>query len=110
MIVEHAVCRDAQVEVLILHVSAKSEVHLWQTAAENCLVISVDNAVRLAVRTGDVLVEAVADVGTLLCGVIVKVALCACDSLVNPTVELTDLLTYVCGISAGDVRLGAEAK
>ena len=89
---------DAEVEACVLHASAQTEVYLWQTAAEHDAVVSIDDTILV-----DILIEAVADDGTGLCGVVVEVGLCAGDALIDPTIELTNLLAYEGSIVAGNV-------
>ena len=108
MIVQSTKGRDAQVKVLVLQMSTQTEVHLGQTTAKHSLVVSVNHTVRLAVRTADILIETVTNVGTLLSSMVVKVGLCTGDALINPTIELTYFLTYVCSVSTGNIRISTE--
>ena len=112
MIVECTIGRDAEVEVLVFNTSAETEVDLWQTATENSLVVSIDNTVVV-----DILIEAVTHVGSrlrhwiaFLIHTVVEVSLCACDSFIYPSVELTNLLAHLCLIGACDIRLCTEAE
>ena len=57
MIVQCTVSRDAQVNVLVLEASVDTKVDLWQTAAEDSLVVGIDHTVVV-----DVLIEAVTNV------------------------------------------------
>ena len=101
---------DAQIEALVLQMGTDTEVNLRHTAAEDDTVVLVDLAIRLAVRTADILVEAVTDIGSLLGSVVVEVGLDASDALIDIAVELTDLLAELCDIVAGDIGILAEAK
>ena len=110
MVVQGAEGRDAQVEVLILQVSAQTEADLGQTTAKHGLVVGVNHTVGLAVRTTDILIEAVTHVGTTLGGMVVKVGLCAGNALVDPTIELTYFLSYFCLVGTRDIALGTETE
>ena len=95
MIIQYSVCRDVEIETLILQVSAQTEVYLWKTTAQYGLVVSIDYAIRSSFWTRNILIEAITYISTLLSCVVVEICLCTGDSLVNPTIELTNLLTYV---------------
>src|SRR5574344_839041 len=103
MIVKCTISRYCQVEILVLHVGTKSEIYFWKSTSENHLVISIDFAIRRSFWSAYILVEAVADVGALLCGMVVKISLCACDAFINPTIEFANFLTYISGISSCDI-------
>src|SRR5574344_1135472 len=103
MIVECSISSDSQIKSLIFHTGTDTEVDLWQTATQNHLVVSVDFTIRHTVSTANILVEAVAYIGTLLSCMVVQVRLCTGDAFVNPSVELTYFLTYISGISTCDI-------
>ena len=82
-----------------------TEVDLRQTAAKNCLVFTSNLAITI-----NILIEAVTYVGALLDCVAVKISLCAGNTFIYPTIELTYFLTYLSNIRAGNIRIGSEAK
>ena len=110
MIVQNSVGRNVEVEALILHVGAQTEVHLWKTTAQYGLVVCIDYAIRSSFRTRNILIEAITYINTLLGSVVVEICLCTGDSLVNPTIELTDLLTYVGSVCTRDVRVLTDTQ
>ena len=87
-----------------------TKVDFRHTAAKDDTVVLVDFAIRLAVRTTDILVEAVTDIGSLLGGMVVEVGLRAGDTLIDITVELTNLFSKLCDIVASDIGILAETK
>ena len=80
--------------------SANAKVYLRQTASKSGLVVCVDNTIWFTVRTAYILIEAVADVGSLLSSMIVKVFLSACNAFIYPAVELTNFFTNLGDVSA----------
>ena len=105
MIVQGTEGRDRQIEVLILQMCADTEVDLWQTAAKNSLVITGNLTVTI-----NILIKTVTYVCTLLGCVLVQVFLCTGDTLILPSIELTDFLAYFGDIRASNIRFGTETK
>src|SRR5574344_2164948 len=95
MIVECSISSDSQIKSLIFHTGTDTEVDLWQTATQNHLVVSVDFTIRHTVSTTDILVEAVAYVGTLLGGMIVQVGLCTETERSNLSLQCTQVGTDI---------------
>lgn len=93
--------------------SAQAEVHLWQTTAENGLVVGIDLTV-----TVDIAVVAVTDLcaGLILCKTLflcdgiqtVELLLRTDDTLIVPAVELTYFLAYLSDIRSCDVLFGPK--
>ena len=109
MIAQCTIGRNTKVEMLVLKMSTQTEIQLRQTTAQNRLV-----GIRNLTVTIDILIVAVTHLcarligGGLVLGSIciqfVKLCLSADDTLVIPTIELTDFLTdlsNVCTINLG---------
>ena len=83
--------------------------NLRHTAAQHHLVVGVYFTVGFTVRSAYVLIEAVANLGALLSGMVVQIFLCAGNTVINPAVELTYFLAYIGNVGSGDVRVGTKA-
>ena len=83
--------------------------NLRHTAAQHHLVVGVYFTVGFTVRSAYVFIEAVANLGTLLSGVVIQVFLRAGNTLISPAVELTYFLAYIGNICSGDIRVGTKA-
>ena len=102
--------RNTQIEALVLQMGTDTKVDFRHTAAKDDTVVLVDFAIGLTVRTTDILVEAVTDIGSLLGGMVVEVGLRAGDALIDITVELSNLFSKFCDIVARDIGILAETK
>ena len=109
MIVQRTEGSNAQVKALVLKTGIETEMYLRHTAAQHHLVVGVYFAVGFTVRSAYVLIEAVANPGTLLSSVVVQVFLRAGNTLICPAIELTYFLAYIGDVCSGDVRVGTKA-
>ena len=89
---------------------AETEIDLGKTAAKHHLVIGVDDTVGGIVGTANIFIQTVAYIGSLLSSMAVEVFLCAGNTFIDPSVELSHFLAHISGVGSGDVRLCAETE
>ena len=115
MIAKSTVSRDTQIEDLVLEVCTQTKVNLWQTTTQNRLVVGINLAITIYIA-----IVAITHIGTWLIlfqslslckGIqLVELLLGTDNTLVIPTIELTNFLTNLGDIRTSDILLCTETK
>ena len=115
MVAKSTVSRDTQIEDLVLEVCTQTKVNLWQTTTQNRLVVGINLTVAIYIA-----IVAITYMGTWLilfqtlslckCVQLIELLLGTDNTLVIPTIELTNFLTNLGDIRTSDILLCTETK